>query len=166
MCLFIPKSCWYNEYVNSWQTFSKLLKVRVLWFSGCRMQRAEALFVTYDLWKWLPTVSRGALRHFWVLVKIWEPQGPPHGAPRPPHGAPGPQTRGLPLKIRSGAPAHLLWLISKPFLEVPVMFLIVVKIWEPTVPPMEPPWSPYRGLPLKNPLRHPCLLWLISKPFF
>ena len=26
-------------------------KVRVLWFLGCRIKRAEALFVTYDLWK-------------------------------------------------------------------------------------------------------------------
>ena len=31
----------------------------------------EALFVTYDLWKWLLTVSRVALRHFWVLVKMF-----------------------------------------------------------------------------------------------
>ena len=50
-------------------------KVMVLWFLGCRIKRAEALFVTYDLWKWLPTVSRVSPRHFWVLVKIWEPQG-------------------------------------------------------------------------------------------
>ena len=47
---------------------------------------------------------------FWILVKIWEPQGPPHGAP-------GPPSRGLPLKIHSGAPAYLLRLISKPFLD-------------------------------------------------
>ena len=51
---------------------------------------SELIFVTYDLWKWSQTVPRGALRYFWILVKIWEPQGPPHGAPRPPHGAPGP----------------------------------------------------------------------------
>ena len=38
------------------------------------------------------------------------------------------------------------------------MFLIVVKIWEPTVPPqgapMEPPW----GATIENPFWRPCLL--------
>ena len=47
------------------------------------------------------------------------------------------------------------------------MFLIVVKIREPTVPPMEPPWSPSRGLAtFENPFRHPCLFIVTDfKPF-
>ena len=75
---------------------------------------SEPLFVPYELFKWFQTIPKGAQRCFWVLVKIWEPQGPPHGAPMepppPPPGAPSPPSRGLPLKIRSGTPAYLLWL--------------------------------------------------------
>ena len=42
---------------------------------------SELISVTYDLWKWFQTVHRGALRYFWILVKIWKPQEVPHGAP-------------------------------------------------------------------------------------
>ena len=44
---------------------------------------SELISVTYDLWKWFQTLPRGDLRYFWILVKIWEPQGAPHGAPWP-----------------------------------------------------------------------------------
>ena len=65
--------------------------------------------------------------------------------PGPPMEPPAPHSGGYLLKIRSGAPAYLLWLISKPYLEVPVIFLIVVKIWEPTVPPHGAPMEPLQG---------------------
>ena len=45
---------------------------------------SELISVTYDLWKWFQTLPRGDLRYFWILVKIWESQGAPHGAPGPP----------------------------------------------------------------------------------
>ena len=93
---------------------------------------------------------------FLDLDKNLGTSGPP---PPAPHGAPGPPSRVLPLKIRSGTPCLLIVTDFKPFLELPVMFLIVVKIWEPMVPPMELPWSPSRGLPLK--IRSGTLAYLL-----
>ena len=55
------------------------------------------------------------VKNFWFLgwrMKL------PHGAPPAPSWSPRPPIQGLPLKIRSGAPAYLLWLISNHFLEL------------------------------------------------
>ena len=102
---------------------------------------------------------------FLDLDKNLGTSGPP---PPAPHGAPGPPSRVLPLKIRSGTPCLLIVTDFKPFLELPVMFLIVVKIWEPMVPPQGAPSpTPSRGVPLKIPSgAHAYLLWHVGYQFY
>ena len=46
---------------------------------------------------------------FLIVVKIWEPMVPPQGAPSPT------PSRGVPLKIPSGAHAYLLWHVGYQF---------------------------------------------------
>ena len=54
----------------------------------------------------------------------------------------------------------------KPFQEVPVMFLIVVKICEYQGPPHGAPMESLQGATFENPFRHPCLFVVTDfKPF-
>ena len=54
----------------------------------------------------------------------------------------------------------------KPFQEVPVMFLIVVKICEYQGPPHGAPMESLQGATFENPFRRPCLFIVTDfKPF-
>ena len=64
---------------------------------------------------------------FLIVVKIWEPTVPPQGAPMEP-------LPGATFENPFRRPCLFIVTDFKPFLEMPVMFLIVVKIWEPMVP--------------------------------
>ena len=80
------------------------------------------------------------------------------GTPGAPPWSPRPPIQGATFENPFRRPCLLIVTDFKPFLEVPVMFLIVVKIWEPTVPPHGAPMEPLQGLHGKNPLRRPFLL--------
>ena len=97
------------------------------------------------------------VKNFWFLgwrMKL------PHGAPPAPSWSPRPPIQGLPLKIRSGAPAYLLWLISRGASNV---FDCDKNLWTQGAPPWSPHGAPPGGLPLKIRSDTPAyLLWLIS----